>query len=141
VDPRDVERSLEQVRIRVRGRVPVDVASRVRHITTAISEALPYSQSLPAGSRARFTLAKTATDYLPSTIDAYLQLPRRYAEQETVVDGKTPAALLCEQLDLLSHEMDRLLDGIRRADTDHLVANGRFLSDRFAAVRRAPGSW
>ena len=141
VDPRDVERCLEQVRIRVRGRVPVDVASRVRHITTAISEALPYSQSLPAGSRARFTLAKTATDYLPSTIDAYLQLPRRYAEQETVVDGKTPAALLCEQLDLLSHEMDRLVDRIRRADTDHLVANGRFLSDRFAAVRRAPGSW
>jgi len=133
VDSRAVERSLEQVRIRVRGRVPVDVAARVRHITTAISEALPHSESLPPGSRARFTLAKTATDYLPSTIDAYLALPRRYAEQEIVADGKTPATLLCEQLDVLSREMDRLVGSIRQAHTDQLVTNGRFLSDRFGA--------
>ncbi|HZP30805.1 MAG TPA: hypothetical protein VFC99_17790 [Acidimicrobiia bacterium] len=141
VDADAVRRSLDAVRVRVRGRVPVAIGARVRSIVVTVTDVLPQVQSLPPGSRARYTIAKTATDYLPSAVDAYLALPRRYAEQEAVAGGRTPAALLCDQLDLLAAEVARIADAIRRADADRLVTNGRFLADRFGSpLRRAPGS-
>jgi hypothetical protein len=131
VDTEDVRRSLADVKVRTRGRVPVPVEVRVRRITTTIGEALPFVDALPPGGRARFSLAHTATDYLPTTLDAYLALPRPYAEQQIVANGKTAAALLCDQLDVLVAQVDELVDGIHRADADRLLVNGRFLGDRF----------
>jgi hypothetical protein len=135
VDAEEVRRSLDDVKVRTRGRVPVSVEVRVRRITTTIRDALPYVDALPPGDRARFSLARTATDYLPATLDAYFALPRRYAEQDIVVDGKTAAALLCDQLDVLVAQLDDVVDSMHRADADRLLANGRFLCDRFG---RAP---
>jgi hypothetical protein len=130
----DVRKSLDGIRMRVRGNVSVSVEARVRHLTATISDALPRAQSLPAGSNARFVLAKTATDYLPSSLQPYLDLPRAYAEQQVVADGKTPAALLCDQLDLLTAQMNRVVDAIRRSDTDRVMTNGRFLAQRFGTA-------
>jgi hypothetical protein len=131
VDADEVRRSLDDVKVRTRGRVPVPVEARVRRITATIGDALPFVDALPPGGRARFSLARTATDYLPATLDAYLALPRAYAEQEVVVDGKTAAALLCDQLDLLVAQLDDVVDAMHRADADRLLVNGRFLGDRF----------
>jgi hypothetical protein len=128
----DVRESLDGIRIRIRGHVSLGVEARVRRLSATISEALPRAQSLPRGSKARFVLAKTATDYLPSSLQPYLDLPRAYAEQEVVAGGKTPAALLCDQLDLLTAQMNLVVEAIRRSDTDRIMTNGRFLAERFA---------
>jgi hypothetical protein len=138
VDAGAVQRSLEDVRLRVRGRVPVPVEARVRRITTTINEALPLADRLPPGGRARWSLARTATDYLPATLDAYLALPRPYAEREVVADGKTAAALLCDQLDVLAAQLGELVATIHRSDAEQLMANGRFLHDRFGATSVVP---
>ena len=130
----DVTKSLDGIRIRVRGHVSLGVEARVRRLTAIISEALPRAQSLPTSSNARFVLAKTATDYLPSSLQPYLDLPRAYAEQQVVADGKTPAALLCDQLDLLIAQITRVIEMIRRSDTDRVMTNGRFLVQRFGAT-------
>jgi hypothetical protein len=131
LDAEEVRRSLHDVKVRTRGRVPVPVEVRVRRITTTIGDALPFVDALPPGDRARFSLARTATDYLPATVDSYLALPRRYAEQEILVDGKTAAAVLCDQLDVLVTQLDDVVDALHRADANRLLVNGRFLGDRF----------
>jgi hypothetical protein len=131
----DVRKVLDGIRIRIRGQVSLGVEARVRQLSATISEALPRAQSLPSASMARFVLAKTATDYLPSSLQPYLDLPRAYAEQHVVDGGKTPAALLCDQLDVLSAQMYLVVEAIRRSDADRVIVNGRFLAQRFG-----PGS-
>jgi len=72
-----------------------------------------------------------ATDYLPSALQAYLDLPRNYAEQHVVTEGKTPHVMLSEQLTVLKKQIDEIADAVNRADTDKLAANGRFLAEKF----------
>jgi hypothetical protein len=131
VDADDVKRSLGELRRRVHGRVPADIEERVERVATTITDILPRADELSHGSEARFVLVKTATDYLPSTVQAYLDLPRTYADAKVVADGKTAHSLVCEQLDVLIQQMDDVSDAVNRADTDRLVANGRFLAEKF----------
>ena len=131
LDPNDVTRSLDQIKGKIGGRVPPDIASQVAAIATTIKETLPRADALGAGSPGQFVLVQCATDYLPSALQAYLDLPRTYAEQHVVADGKTPHALLSEQLTTLKKQIDEIADAVNRADTDKLVANGRFLAEKF----------
>jgi hypothetical protein len=131
LDADDVDESLKKVRDGTRGRVPADVDLRVKQLATMISEMLPRADALADGSDARYVLVRTATDYLPSTLEAYLDLPRSYADNEVVADGKTAHQLLCDQLDVLYEQMQSVSDAVNRADTDKLIANGRFLAEKF----------
>jgi hypothetical protein len=127
----DVDDSLKQLRNRIHGRVPADVDLRVKQLATMIEEMLPRADALADGSDARYVLVRTATDYLPSTLQAYLDLPRSYADNEVVADGKTAHQLLNDQLDVLYAHMQSVADAVNRADTDKLIANGRFLAEKF----------
>jgi hypothetical protein len=131
VDASDVQQSLADLKRRVHGRVPADVEDRVQRIATTITDILPRADALGAGSDARYVLAKTATDYLPSTLQAYLDMPRSYADNKVVTNGKTPHVLLCDQLDVLSEQMEEVSDAVNRSDIDKLLANGRFLDEKF----------
>ncbi len=128
----EVTKQLDRLQSSVKGRVPTAVQQRVEHIATTIRETLPRADELGPGSRQAHTVVQTATDYLPDALDAYLKLPRSYADAHVVADGKTPLQLLTDQLDLLAKEMDEVFDAVCRADADALVAHGRFLDDKFA---------
>jgi hypothetical protein len=130
-DAEDVEKDLKELQRRIRGRVPADVDLRVKQLATMIGETLPRADALSDGSNARYVLVKMATDYLPSSLQPYLDLPRVYADNKVVADGKTPHRLLCDQLDVLSEQMNEVADAVNRADTDRLLANGRFLAEKF----------
>jgi hypothetical protein len=43
----------------------------------------------------------------------------------------TSLGLLCDQLDPLATKMDEMADAAHRTDTDKLIANRRFLAERF----------
>jgi hypothetical protein len=131
VDPDDCRRSLAEVQRRIKGKVPPEVAQRVQRIAATINDTLPKADALGDGSNQLFGLAKTATDYLPTALQAYLDLPRSYADRKVVSEGKTSLGLLIEQLDLLADQMDQIADAVHRADTDKLVAHGRFLAEKF----------
>jgi hypothetical protein len=131
LDPNDVVRSLNEIESRIQNRVPADVSQQVHNIATSIRETLPRAGSLGSGSPAQFVLVQCATDYLPSALQAYLDLPRSYAENHIVSDGKTPHGLLTDQLNVLQKQIDEISDAVNRADTDKLVANGRFLAEKF----------
>ena len=130
-DPNDVRKALDnEVRV-VNGRVPADVLAKVQSIQQIILGILPRSGALPPGSPELYVVQRTATDYLPTALESYLNLPRAYATLHPVQDGKTPKQVLLDQLTLLESKMTEVADDVHRNDTDRLLANGRFLEERF----------
>jgi len=130
-DPDDVSHTLDHEVHAVSGRVPADVLVKVQNIQQIILGILPRSGALPPGSPELFVVERTATDYLPTSLESYLNLPRAYATLHPVQDGKTAKQVLMDQLSLLESKMTEVADDVHRNDTDRLLANGRFLEERF----------
>jgi len=140
-DPNDVQKALDQEVRMINGRVPADVLAKVQSIQQIILGILPRSGSLPPGSPELFVVQRTASEYLPTALQSYLNLPRAYATLHPVQDGKTPKQVLMDQLTLLESKMTEVADDVHRNDTDRLLANGRFLEERFGRSALAlPGS-
>ena len=82
-------------------------------------------------------VGRTATDYLPSALQAYVSLPRAYATLHKMQNGKTADQILGEQLTLLAAKMNEVADAVQKKDSNALLANGRFLEERFGASPQA----
>ena len=76
-------------------------------------------------------MVATATSYLPEAVDAYLRLPRDFADTRAVSQGKTSLMLLCDQLDLLAITLGKISDAMSRQDANALIAHGDFLAQKF----------
>jgi hypothetical protein len=130
-EPSDIAGALSRQVAAVKGKVPDDVYQKVVSIQQTILAILPKINRLGPGSSDAFVVQKTASDYLPSTLQAYLNLPRAYAAVHRMDDGRTAAQVLMDQLTLLDTKMGEVADAVNKNDTDALLANGRFLEDRF----------
>ncbi|WP_129786939.1 hypothetical protein [Promicromonospora panici] len=138
--------SVDAVLARTSGRAPAAVTARVQRVAETVHEMAPRLDRLGAGSQQAHTVVATATSYLPEAVDAYLRLPRDFADRRVVDRGKTSLMILCDQLDLLGATIDKISDAVSRADAVALVAHGRFLEEKFGTSSgltlpgTAPGS-
>jgi hypothetical protein len=123
--------SVDAVLERASGRAPAAVTARVQRVAETVHEMAPRLDRLGAGSQQAHTVVATATSYLPEAVDAYLRLPRDFADRRVVDRGKTSLMILCDQLDLLGATIDKISDAVSRADAVALVAHGRFLEEKF----------
>jgi hypothetical protein len=98
------------------GKVPAEAMARILRIRQIILGILPRTGRLPPGAPELFVLERTATDYLPTSLERYLVLPRRYAMLQPVQNGKTPKQLLLEELSLLESKMNDVADAVNRND-------------------------
>jgi hypothetical protein len=114
-------------------RLPADLAAKVAQICETILEILPKVDTSTIDRQDLFALERTVTEYLPHTLDAYLTLPRAYANSRVVQDGKTPKDLLAAQLDLIEEKMQAISEAVSKDDLNKLLAQGRFLEDRFGS--------
>ena len=105
--------------------------AKVQSIRQIIDGILPRSGNLPPGSPELYIIERTATDYLPTTLQLYLNLPRAYATLHPVQNGKTPKQVVLDQLTLLEGKMNEVAEDVQRNDADRLLTNGRFLEERF----------
>jgi hypothetical protein len=131
LDPGGVRASLKSLRRDIHSRVPPDIEARVATITKTIEGILPRAGRLTPGSQDVFILQRTATDYLPTALRTYMDLPRDYADTHPVEKGRTARQVLTDQLDLLAEQMDEVATAVNRNDVDRLLAHGRFLEERF----------
>jgi len=130
-DPDEVRRALDRAFLVSRDRLPADLHSRVAAIRQQILDLLPDIGRFPVGSRDLFVLQRTATDYLPTSIEAYLRLPDSYATTTPLPGGRTALQVLGDQLAILNGKMDEIGDAFRQLDSDRLLAHGRFLEESF----------
>jgi hypothetical protein len=126
-----VRASLDSTLASIHGRVPKDVEDGVASIRQNVLDILSREARLAAHSPELFVVLRTATDYVPTAVQAYLRLPAGYATSRRQADGKTALEILLEQLRLLDREMVDVADAVSKQDLDRLRAHGRFLADRF----------
>jgi hypothetical protein len=130
-DPDSIRRSLQRQLSAAGGKVPPQAQVKLQEISDTIIGILPHYSDFPPGSPDLFVVGRTATDYLPSALQAYLNLPRAYAALHKMPNGKTADDVLIDQLTLLSTKMDEVADAVHKKDSDALLANGRFLQEKF----------
>jgi hypothetical protein len=83
------------------------------------------------GPRFLFDIAvRIATDYLPHTLQSYLDVPTDEMPIHTG-GGKTARDLTLEQLDLIGKALDEASDNHATVEANKLLANKRFLESRF----------
>lgn len=124
-------RAMEDLYAKAKGKLPKEAATRLAHILQRVRELAPglFSGEVPPAQS--MALAATITRDLPQTINHYLKLPPLFASMTVVHDGKTSKQLFIEQLDLLDGQLVKIAESIYRHDADAVVANGKFLQDKF----------
>lgn len=137
LDPGEVRKELREIEREAASRLPQELAAKVSSIHATIDEMLPLIASSAVDPAQLFAVERTVSDYLPSALDAFLRLPRTYATSHAVAKGKTPADLLGEQLDLIDDKMREISIAIAGDDVGRLLAQGRFLEERFGRGDRA----
>ncbi|MFX0537395.1 hypothetical protein ACQBAT_05360 [Ornithinimicrobium sp. Y1847] len=113
--------------------LPSVVVARAQRVIDTARDTVPRLEKI-SGSQLGYTVMATATDYLPEAIGSYQRLPRRYADTRPVDGAKTSLMVLVDQLDLLGLTMDRVFDAVFRDDARELVAQGRFIAEKFGSA-------
>ena len=133
-DTHDITDGLTRLLVSIRNRVAADVYNEVGSICRSIVETLPQNGTGidPADPNVNL-IRQTALNYLPQALDAYLAIPRMYAEGRPVQDGKTAHDILMDQLKLMDSKMKEMANAIAQNDTERLLANARFVQERFAS--------
>jgi len=129
----EIRETLARVVKSVKGEIPEPIADKVQRIVASIEAVLPRLTHLGKAHHSAYTIRETALAYLPETLENYLRLPKAYRRFHKLEDGRTPQALLIEQLDILEQQMAQVADEVNRDDLDGLKAHGRFLKSRFAS--------
>ena len=111
--------------------LPIGVQIKVEQIRRKVEVLLTYASRFPPFSQDLFLVRQTASEYLPRTIDAYLALPEGEGDRVITANGKTALQELKEQLDLLDGKLDEIAEDLQQRNVDHLLANRRFLEERF----------
>ena len=121
----DVVAGLRSLPARVAGLVPPDVAGAVGEVVDHLMEALRGNGSATAQDLPR----RIATDYLPATLRAYLDLPAA-ARERPVADGRLPVDVLRDQVGVLGNAARQAAADAGDPEVAALLANGLFLRDR-----------
>jgi hypothetical protein len=113
-----------------RRELPIDVQVKVDQIRRKADLLQGYADRFPPFSYDLHLVQQTAAEYLPRTVEAYLALP---GEDDPLVGPVGQIALqeLKAQLSLLDAKLDEIAQNLQQQDLDRLLANRRFLEERF----------
>lgn len=112
-------------------RLPKEALDKVHTIEALIVDALPRVAQDRGGKEA-YTIRQMALDYLPVTLQNYVNLPTAFANMHPIKDGKTAKVILIEQLAVLEKGMQDLSASVLAGDAQKMLANGHFLEESFA---------
>ena len=132
-EPQDLGGGLHLLADRVRPSVPTAVVARVERIAGTVDEIEPRLDSMGFANVDAHGVVRTATSYVPEALEAYMRLPRSFADTRKIQGSKTALAILCDQLDLLAAKMDEVRDAVYRRDAQALIEHGQFLQARFGS--------
>lgn len=130
----DLSKQLAVFRRAMRGeasRLEDDANTILGQILDALDEIVARWDDLAAAPDQRHVIEQTIIDYLPTSIQKYLNLPRTFALTSRVEGKKSAHDELIDQLTILQKESDRIRTALYSRDLDALGDQGRFLRDKF----------
>ena len=131
-DAADIRDGLARLVRSLRGKVADDLLAKVVGIQGSILGTLEIEGSMGDGADPNvYLIRQTALAYLPDAFQTYLRMPRIMAERRAIAGGRTPHDVLLDQLDLMDRRLADVADDLARHDSDKLLANGRFLAEKF----------
>lgn len=114
-----------------RSRLDDDVAAAVGQILALLRSVLDRAEVLATSPDHLFVVSRTIRDYLPTSLESYLNLPRTYALQSRVAGRRTAHDELMAQLALLQTQLGKVSQAVHAGDEQALVDQGRFLQEKF----------
>lgn len=114
-----------------RSRLNDDVAAAVGEILALLRSVLDRAEVLATSPDHLFVVSRTIRDYLPTSLESYLNLPRTYALQSRVAGRRTAHDELMSQLGLLTTQLTSVAQAVYDGDVQALVNQGRFLQEKF----------
>ena len=96
----------------------------IREVLPKLADARGFDDNL-------YTVCETVLRYLPETLANYAALPPAFRATRVLKTGKTARDLLTEQLTILDNQLKEVVDNVARGDAEALLANGKFLEDKF----------
>ena len=126
--------SMDELVDGIRGKVSLEIQVRVEQIREQIRGILRERERGDEVGLA--TVRQIATDYVPSAIRNYLQLPPEYAMRQPVREGKTAHQLLVEQLETIKADLARIAHEMQRSDRRRVIEQGFVIEERFRSDDR-----
>ncbi len=112
------------------GRLPVEAVVAARRVTDLARELIETAGARELDVYTEVAVTGIVTDYLPTTLHAYLALDTGLADVARP-SGRTPRDSLIAQLDSLAESAADLLDATRARDADAVLTQGAFLRTKF----------
>ena len=128
----DLHEALDELQRRAHGGLTAERLETFDRLINSLRDTLPLLEQQALGDRSAYTLRQTILDYLPATLDNYLRLPKIYRQMHKLADGRTPRQVFVAQLNTLNDEVLSSLAALADNDAQQLLANERFLADRFS---------
>ena len=128
-----MQAALHQVSWTARGagnRLPVAALPRLGLIEDLLGPLLAHLHSNPPSVDEEIAVQSIVTDYLPTTINAYLSMNTQFAHLPRA-DGRTPGDDLLDQLATLHQAVTDLAQAVYAHDGQELAVQGRFLQAKF----------
>lgn len=114
-----------------RARLGQDAGTKVDTLIGVLDDILDRGEALSGSSKQLTVLESTIRDYLPTSLETYLNLPRTYAMSSRQAGRKSAHEELLGQLDILIREAGKILDAVLENDSSALANQGRFLEEKF----------
>lgn len=114
-----------------RNRFPDDVSAKVARLAEVLRDILRRADALTSAPDHLHIVSQTIRDYLPSSLEAYANLPRSYALTRRGQRRLSAHEELLAQLDLLDRQLHKVAESVYQGDEQALRDQGRFLEDRF----------
>ncbi|MDQ8045524.1 MAG: hypothetical protein AAGC46_12330 [Solirubrobacteraceae bacterium] len=124
---------LDEIRWTARGagsRLPVGALPQLGRIEDVLQPLLEHLVANPPNVDEEIAVQALVTDYLPTTLGAYIGLNRQFA-LAVGADGRTPGDELLDQLVTLANAAEDLGRAVYAHDGDQLKTQGRFLTTKF----------
>ena len=124
--------SLDEMLAAINKRVSSDIYYLVRSIRDAAVFTLENAGGSDATDPDVHLVRRTATTYLPEALSTYMALPRNYAENKQLDDGRTAHDVLMDQLSTMDEQTRRVAADLIKRNSQRLVTHERFVTDRYA---------
>jgi hypothetical protein len=113
------------------GRLGPDIVKPLGALLDILDEIVSKWDDLIAAPEQSHVVQQMIVDYVPTSLQTYLNIPATYALTARVAGKKSAHDELLDQLTLLTTEADKIRSAVYSKDLDALGDQSRFLQDKF----------